>query len=95
MLEVFITSRVRRKVVILFTKYPDFKSHVRAIAKLIKEDAGNLQRELARLEAIGFLHSEKKKNTKLYRVNRNFLLYRELQNMVAKSQTHNRQRRTS
>lgn len=86
MLDTFITSRVRRKVVILFTKYPDFKTHVRGLAKLIKEDAGNLQRELARLEKVGFLRSEVKKNTKVYRVNRSFALYRELHSMVVKSQ---------
>jgi hypothetical protein len=93
MLDVFITSRVRRKVVILFTKYPDFKTHVRGLAKLLKEDAGNLQRELVKLEKCGFLLSEKKKNTKLYRVNRSFILFRELQTIVAKSQRHHRQQR--
>ena len=43
MLDVFITSRVRRKIVVIYAKYPDFKTHVRGLAKLIKEDAGNFQ----------------------------------------------------
>jgi hypothetical protein len=38
MLDVFITSRVRRKIVVVYAKYPDFKTHVRGLAKLIKED---------------------------------------------------------
>ena len=59
MLDVFITSRVRRKIIVIYAKYPDFKTHVRGLAKLIKEDAGNIQRELKRLEKIGFLISEK------------------------------------
>ena len=46
MLDVFITSRVRRKIIVIYAKYPDFKTHVRGLAKLIKEDAGNIQREL-------------------------------------------------
>ena len=50
MLDVFITSRVRRKIIVVYAKYPDFKTHVRGLAKLIKEDAGNIQRELKRLE---------------------------------------------
>ncbi|PID33176.1 ArsR family transcriptional regulator, partial [Candidatus Saccharibacteria bacterium] len=29
MLDVFITSRVRRKIVVVYAKYPDFKTHVR------------------------------------------------------------------
>ena len=46
MLDVFITSRVRRKIVVVYAKYPDFHTHVRGLAKLIKEDPGNIQREL-------------------------------------------------
>ena len=37
MLDVFITSRVRRKIVVVYAKYPDFRTHVRGLAKLIKE----------------------------------------------------------
>ena len=37
MLDVFITSRVRRKIIVIYAKYPDFKTHVRGLAKLIKE----------------------------------------------------------
>lgn len=90
MLEVFITSRVRRKLVILYSKYPDFKTHVRGLAKLLKEDAGNVQRELGRLEKVGFLRSYSKKNTKIYQANLTFPMFKELQGMVLKSQ-----RRTS
>ena len=39
MLDVFITSRVRRKIIVVYAKYPDFKTHVRGLAKLIKEEA--------------------------------------------------------
>ncbi len=86
MLDIFITSRVRRKIVIVFTKYPKLKAHVRALAKLIKEDAGNVQRELKRLHRSGFLEREKDKNTMLYFVNTDFLLLPELQSMVDKVQ---------
>ncbi len=86
MLDIFITSRVRRKIVILYAKYPDFKSHVRGIAKLLKEDAGNVQRELVKLAHVGFLTVQDKKNTKIYCVNTHFIFYKELQAMVLKSQ---------
>ena len=52
MLDVFITSRVRRKIVVVYAKYPDFRTHVRGLAKLIKEDPGNIQRELKKLEKV-------------------------------------------
>lgn len=86
MLDAFITSRVRRKIIIVYAKYPDFKTHVRGLAKLIREDAGNIQRELKRLEKIGFLISEKKGNSKIYYTNKHFILFKELQSMVLKSQ---------
>lgn len=86
MLDVFITSRVRRKIIILYSKYPDFKTHVRGLAKLLKEDAGNVQRELKKLAEVGFLKTQQKKNTKIYSLNQQFDLYKELQSMVLKSQ---------
>ena len=95
MLEVFITSRVRRKIIILYAKYPDFKTHVRGLAKLLKEDPGNVQRELIKLEKTGFLHTQRKKNTKLYYVNPHFTFYKELQSMVLKSQRVRQSTQTS
>lgn len=86
MLDVFITSRVRRKIIVVYAKYPDFKTHVRGLAKLIKEDPGNIQRELKRLEKAGFLISEKHGNTKVYSTNKNYPIFKELQAIVIKSQ---------
>lgn len=86
MLDTFITSRVRRKIVVVYAKYPDFKTHVRGLAKLIKEDAGNIQRELKKLERVGFLLSEKQGNTKVYYTNKNFIIFKDLQSIVLKSQ---------
>ena len=86
MLDVFITSRVRRKVLIVFAKYPDFRTHVRALSKLIKEDPGNIQRELRRLEKGNFLVVTKKGNTTIYQTNKQFPLLKELQSMVIKSE---------
>src|SRR5260370_40908052 len=86
MLDIFITSRVRRKIIVIYAKYPDFKTHVRGLAKLIKEDAGNIQRELKRLEKVGFLISEKQGNTNIYHTNKQFTIFKELQSIVLKSQ---------
>ena len=90
MLELFITSKTRRKIVTVFTKYPDYKAHVRALALMIKEDPGNIQRELKRLEAAGFVKARKQANTKVYIANPSYPLYRELQSMVLKSQATKR-----
>ena len=95
MLDVFITSRVRRKIIVVYAKYPDFKTHVRGLAKLIKEDAGNIQRELKRLEKVGFLISERQGNTKIYYTNKHFPIFKELQSIVLKSQRVTQKRSTS
>ncbi len=95
MLDVFITSRVRRKIIVVYAKYPDFKTHVRGLAKLIKEDAGNIQRELKRLEKVGFLISERQGNTKIYYTNKHFAIFKELQSIVLKSQRLTQKRSTS
>ena len=86
MLDVFITSRVRRKILVVFAKYPDFKTHVRALSKLIHEDPGNIQRELKRLEKGKFLIVTRKGNVNIYQTNKQFPLLKELQSMVIKSQ---------
>lgn len=86
MLDVFITSRVRRKVITVFAKYPEFKTHVRGLAKLINEDPGNIQRELAKLEKLGFLVSEKEGYTKVYHTNTEFPIFEELRSIVIKTQ---------
>lgn len=95
MLDTFITSRVRRKIVVVYAKYPDFKTHVRGLAKLIKEDAGNIQRELKKLEKAGFLLSEKQGNTKVYFTNKHFIIFKELQSIVLKSQRAAQKRQQS
>jgi DNA-binding transcriptional regulator YhcF (GntR family) len=59
---------------------------VRGLAKLIKEDPGNIQRELKKLEKVGFLTSEKQGTTKIYSTNKQFPIFKELQSIVIKSQ---------
>ena len=86
MLDIFITSRVRRKIIVVFAKYPDFRTHVRGLSKLIKEDPGNIQRELRHLEKGKFLVVTKRGNTKIYQTNKEYPILKELQGIVIKSQ---------
>ena len=88
MLETFITSRVRCKIVMLFARYPTHKSHIRGLAGRLDEDAANVYRELRRLEKVGFLSASKLRNTKVYTANLHFPLLKELQSIVFKSQKH-------
>lgn len=90
MLEIFITSKTRRKIITVYTKYPDYRVHVRGLAKMVKEDPGNVQRELKKLEKVGFVKSAKDGNSRVYYANQHFPMYRELQSIVLKSQTKRR-----
>ncbi|HSX01602.1 MAG TPA: winged helix-turn-helix domain-containing protein [Candidatus Saccharimonas sp.] len=90
MLELFITSKTRRKIIVTYTKYPDFRMHVRGLAKMVKEDPGNVQRELKRLAEVGFVIAQNEGNSKVYAANPKFVLYRELQGLVLKSQAADR-----
>lgn len=94
MLEIFVTSRVRRKILVVFAKYPDFKTHARGLAKLIKEDPGNIQRELERMVEGNFLIVTKKGSTKIYQTNKQFPILKELQSIVIKSQKGNKPSKT-
>ena len=85
MLQYFITSKTRRKIITLFSKYPDYRVHIRGLAKITREDPGNVSRELVKLEKIGYVKSFKESNTKVYGVNQNFILFKELQVMVLKT----------
>lgn len=51
----------------------------------MREDPGNVQRELARMEKIGYVKSVKEGNAKVYSVNQSFILFKELQSMVLKT----------
>lgn len=88
-LDIFITSRVKRKIVVFFVTYPAIKMHTRGLAKLLKEDPGNIQRELAKLLKAGFLFRDKKKNTFVYYANTDFLFFKELQSIVMKVRAQN------
>lgn len=92
MLDLFITSKTRRKIIVVYTKYPDFRVHVRGLAKMIKEDPGNVQRELKKLADVGFVKVITEGNAKVYVANPKFPLYRELQGLVLKSHVGRGQR---
>ena len=94
MLDLFISSRVRRKIVVVFAKYPDFKIHSRGLAKLIKEDPGNIQREPTRLVEGNFLIMTKKGATRIYQTNKKYPILKELQSIVIKSQRGSKPNRT-
>lgn len=58
--------------------------HVREIVRRVGTEINAVRRELARLSKLGLLEAEAKGNRLYYRVNRDFALYPELMNLLAK-----------
>lgn len=85
MLEKLFSSKLRVDLLSLFFGRPDEEFYVREIEKILKEDVGNISRELKNLEGIGLLVSRKKGNLKYYLLDRKFPLHDELRSIILKT----------
>lgn len=82
MLEYFITSKTKRKLLKLFVLHPEKSFYIREIEKLTKEPVAAVRRELGYLEKAGLLKSRNEGNLKYFEVNRNFPIYPELKKII-------------
>ena len=87
MLEYFISSGSKRRILIYLLKHPDEEYHLRELSRKMGEPAPVVKRELDKLDQMGFILSWAQGNQRRFRVNRNFLLWPELKSIVDKSQT--------
>lgn len=81
----FMISRVRTRIMELFFSRPEDIFYVREIARTVKEETNAVRRELERMVEYGMLKREERGNRLYYLVNKKYLFYPELQQMVAKS----------
>lgn len=79
------TSRVRLKILGLFTVNPNKLFYVREVEREINEQINAVRRELGSLTKIGFLRSEPRGNRVYYQVRSDFLYYPELLRLIGKS----------
>ena len=86
MLEELFVSRVRVKILQLFLASPqDSLFHVREIVRRVEEEINAVRRELGRMEKFGMVVSEWRANRRLYRFKRDYIFYKELLSLVAKT----------
>ena len=86
MLEELFVSRVRVKILQLFLTSPqESLFHVREIVRRVSEEINAVRRELARMEKFGMATSEWRANRRLYRFRKDYIFYRELLSLVAKT----------
>ena len=87
MLEYFISSGSKRKILIYLIEHPDEEYHLRELSREIGEPAPVVKRELDKLDQLGLIVSWAQGNQRRFRVNRNFLWWPELKSLVEKSHT--------
>ncbi|MDP2653112.1 MAG: nucleotidyltransferase domain-containing protein [Candidatus Omnitrophota bacterium] len=80
------SSKLRRKLLAYSFTHPDEGFYVRELASLIGEDAGNLSRELKRMEAEGLYQSIPKGPLRIYTLNKAYPLFKELKEIVFKTE---------
>ncbi len=86
MLEELFVSRVRVKILQLFlSSSQDSLFHVREIVRRVSEEINAVRRELGRMEKFGMVTSEWRANRRLYRFRKDYLFYKELLSLVAKT----------
>ena len=85
MLERLLGSRLRARVIGWLFTHPDERFYVRQLAALLGEDSTNLSRELARLESLGILLSERDGRQKYYRANPDSSVFVELKGLATKT----------
>lgn len=85
MLAKFLGSRLRAKLVSWLLTHQDERYFVRQLTPLIREDATNISRELARLEKMGILTSSTEGRQKYYQANAACPILAELRSLVGKT----------
>jgi len=78
-------SRLRQKVLSYFFTNPEANLYLREIASILKEDPGNLSKELTKLEKEKIFNSLVKGNQKYFSLNKNYPLYKELMSIIFKT----------
>lgn len=76
---------MRRKLLTYFFSNPEAALYVREIAYILKEDPGNLSRELSRLEKEGIFISQSRGRQKHYSLNKNYPLFKEMKSIIFKT----------
>lgn len=85
MLSLITKSEIRKKIILLLIYNPSKAYYINEIARLIKTSAGNVQRELKKLEKSGLLSKEKKGNSIYFRINNTVSFFNDFKNIVDKT----------
>ena len=85
MLKRLFTSNTRIKILTLFLLNPDEEYFIRELTRKLDEQINSVRRELDNLKKVGLLKSRTKNRKKYYLVNKNFVLFQDLRNIIIKA----------
>jgi len=85
-MSLLFNTKIRKKLLAYSFTHSDKEYYVRELAELIDEDAGNLSRELRRLEKEGLYRSSARGGLKLYSLNKKYPLYEEIKKIIFKTE---------
>jgi len=85
MLSTLITSKSRVELITWFFTHPGERFYYRQLIGILNASKQSIQNELARLETAGLISSQKEGNIRFYRVNKDFILYPEIKNIIFKT----------
>ena len=80
-----LKSKLRAELLAFYFSRPAAELYLSELARAIKADPMNLSRELSRLEKDNIFISRMSGKQKYYKLNKNYLFYNELKNIVAKT----------
>jgi hypothetical protein len=85
MLEQLFGSKTRTKLLRLFFMRKEGRFYVREITRLIDERINSVRRELENLKLFGLIKDQIVNNKRYYFLNEDFILFKELKDLVVKS----------
>jgi hypothetical protein len=86
-LESIFCSKTRTKMLNLFLLNPDQEFFVRELTRKLDERINSVRRELANLEMIGLLSSQTRDRKRYYSIDKSFVAYKELKELISKVNT--------
>jgi len=78
-------SRLRNKILLHFFTNTDDEMYLREMALILKEDPGNLSKELSKLEKEGIFKSQFRGKQKYFFLNKTYPLFNELKSIIFKT----------
>lgn len=86
MLNLLISSKIKRQILKQFLSSPEEKYYIRQLSTILKVSVGTLHRELNRLEKSGILVSERMGNLRFFCANKSSPVFQELKQIIFKTE---------